>query len=99
MPTIDEVKLILRDTLNLGGRAASLKATSRLLGRLPELDSLAVVTLVGAIEQHFGFMVEDDEISAETFATVASLSDFVERKLAEVSQQDGSHTRLSNGPC
>jgi acyl carrier protein len=33
------------------------------------------------IEEHFGFTIDDDEISADTFATLASLSAFVAQKL------------------
>jgi acyl carrier protein len=52
-----------------------------LLGALPELDSMAVVSILTALEEHFGFTVDDDEISAETFATLGSLTEFVDQKL------------------
>jgi acyl carrier protein len=77
-----QVRTILRDTLQLGDRAARLKAASGLLGALPELDSMAVVTVITALEDQFGFVVEDDEISADTFATFGSLVRFVESKVA-----------------
>ena len=76
-----QVRTILRDTLQLGDRAGRLTAGSNLLGALPELDSMAVVTVITAIEDQFGFTVEDDEISAETFATFGSLVQFVESKV------------------
>jgi acyl carrier protein len=44
---------------------------------LPELDSMAVATLLTTIEERFGFAVQDDEISGETFATVGSLTAFI----------------------
>jgi acyl carrier protein len=78
----NEVKAILADVLNIDGGGAELQATTQLLGNLPELDSMAVVTLIGALEDHFGIVIEDDEISASTFETVGSLSAFVEAKLA-----------------
>jgi acyl carrier protein len=53
-----------------------------LLGSLPELDSMAVANLIVALEQHFGFEVRDDEISARHFATVGSLASFVASKMA-----------------
>lgn len=81
MDIIDTVKLVLRDTLHLGDRAASFDATTPLFGSLPELDSMAVITVVTALEERFGFEVEDDDITAETFQTVGSLSDFVSGKL------------------
>jgi len=82
MATIDDMKAILRDTLQLGDRASNFDASTPLFGSLPELDSMAVVTLITAIEERFDIMVEDDEISAEVFETVGSLTDFVAGKLA-----------------
>ncbi len=75
------IKDILAQTLRLGARIDTLTADSALLGALPELDSMAVVALLTAIEEHFGFAVEDDEINADTFATLGSLAAFAERKL------------------
>jgi acyl carrier protein len=77
-----QVRTILRDTLQLGDRAGRLNAGSNLLGALPELDSMAVVTVITALEDQFGFVVEDDDISGETFATFGSLVQFVESKVA-----------------
>jgi acyl carrier protein len=81
MRIIDTVKLVLRDTLQLGERVASFDAETPLFGSLPELDSMAVVSVVTALEERFGFEIEDDEITAETFETVGSLSAFVAGKL------------------
>lgn len=82
MATIDEVKLVLKDTLQLGGRVNTFDASTPLFGGLPEFDSMAVVTVITAIEERFDIVVEDDEISAEVFQTVGSLTDFVEQKQA-----------------
>jgi acyl carrier protein len=76
-----DVKNLLARSLQLGPRADALTAESSLLGALPELDSMAVVAILTALEDHFGFTVDDDEISAETFATLGSLTEFVDRKL------------------
>lgn len=76
-----DVKNILARSLQLGARADALTKESPLLGALPELDSMAVVSILTALEDHFGFTVNDDEISAETFATLGSLVAFVESKL------------------
>lgn len=81
MNTTQNIKNLLAQTLQLGSRADSLTADSVLLGALPELDSMAVVTLLTAMEEHFGFIVEDDEISADTFATLGTLTTFVDQKL------------------
>lgn len=81
MSTFNTVRNILAQALQLGPRADALTSASPLLGALPELDSMAVVAILTAIEDHFGFTVEDDEISAETFTTLGSLVELVERKL------------------
>jgi acyl carrier protein len=83
MQHLEEVKKILSDVLSLGERKNSLKEDSSLLGSIPELDSMAVVNLITAMEEHFGITVDDDEITASTFETVGTLTRFVEQKLAE----------------
>lgn len=82
MDALPHVKKILRDTLGLGPRAEALTPSSCLLGSLPEFDSMAVLGVVTALEEEFGIRVADDELSAEVFATVGSLADFVARKAA-----------------
>ena len=83
MQHIEEVRNILSDVLSLGERRNSLNEDSPLLGAIPELDSMAVVNVITALEEHFDITVDDDEISAKTFETVGSLAQFVEQKLAE----------------
>ena len=78
---LDEVKAILGDSLQLGDRTNDLEADTALLGNLPELDSMAVVNVITALEDHYGFIVDDDEITAETFETLGNLAEFVERKV------------------
>lgn len=78
---LEEIRKILTDALQLGDRGDNLTADTPLLGNLPELDSMAVVTVITALEDHFGIIVEDDDISAETFATLGSLTSFIEEKI------------------
>ena len=78
-----EVITILGDVLSLGERSTRLRGESPLLGTVPELDSMAVISLLTALEDHFGIMVSDDEISASTFETVGTLSAYVGQKLGE----------------
>jgi acyl carrier protein len=78
--TTDHVRKLLAQVLQLGAR--TLTRESGLLGAIPELDSMAVVHVLTAIEEHFGIVVADDEVSADTFATLGALADFVESKLA-----------------
>lgn len=70
---------VLQQALNLDG--TRLNESSRLMGAIPELDSMAVVTVITTLEERFGFSVADDEIDGSIFATVGSLTGFVESKL------------------
>jgi len=82
MSSTENVKKLLAQTLQLGSRVEGLSPDSALLGAIPELDSMAVVSILTAMEDYFGFTVEDDEISADTFETLGSLVAFVDSKLA-----------------
>jgi acyl carrier protein len=82
LETIQQVKQVLASVLNLGDRATHLDAASPLLGAIPELDSMAVVSVLTALEEQFGFSIDDDDVDGSTFATVGHLVTFVESKLA-----------------
>ena len=77
---IEDVRTVVGDALALGGRTLAMTPATPLLGAIPELDSMAVVNLILRLEEHFGIEVADDEIEASTFATLGSLSAFVEQK-------------------
>ena len=79
--TLDDVKSVVVTSLSLADRTETLVASTPLLGSLPELDSLAVVQLVYALEDRFSVTINDDEISAEVFETLGSLTQFIERKI------------------
>lgn len=76
-----ELRELLDGALSLGGRGLKLTADSKLFGALPELDSVGVVSVLTALEDRYGIAVEDDEISAETFATLGAFTAFVSSKL------------------
>ena len=78
---INEVRTLVDSALQLRGRLGGCDAATPLLGAIPELDSMAVVSLITALEEHFGIAVADDEIEASTFATLGSLTEFVQQKL------------------
>lgn len=80
MDHMTRIKNILRDTLNLGDRADKLKPDTPLLGGIAEFDSMAVVSVVTMIEDEFGIAIDDDDLSADVFATVGTLADFVAQK-------------------
>lgn len=77
-----EILAVLDEVLSLGGRGLAFNRSTLLLGAIPELDSMAVVSLITGLEERFGIVVDDDDIDGETFATVGALTDFVAGKLA-----------------
>lgn len=81
MPLMAQVLQVLDEVLSLNGRSASFGAQTHLRGAVPEFDSMAVVAVLSALEDRFGLVVYDEEISGDTFATVGALVRFVESKL------------------
>jgi len=78
--TANVVADLLKQTLQLDENFA-LTTDTELLGAIPELDSMAVVTVLTELEEHFDIFIDDD-ISAETFETFGSLVQFVNEKLS-----------------
>lgn len=81
MDVMKQVLGVLDEVLSLNGRSANFTRQTHLLGAIPELDSMAVVSLITGLEERFGMVVDDDEMDGALFATVGSLVDFVSGKL------------------
>jgi acyl carrier protein len=77
-----EVVRVLDEVLSLNGRSASFTCATHLVGAVPEFDSMAVVSLLTALEERFGVVIDDDEIDGAIFETVGTLTNFVTGKLA-----------------
>jgi acyl carrier protein len=82
--TFGEVKTVVVKALGVEDRAESLTPATPLLDSLPEFDSMAVLNVILALEEHFGVTIEDDEVTGELFETLGTLAAFVERKLSRV---------------
>ncbi len=81
MHSIEQVKECIGGFIEY--RASALADWGRnpaLLGSIPELDSMAIVTIISGLEEHFNIEIHDDEINASIFETVGSLAAFVDRK-------------------
>lgn len=78
--SLAEVTDVVVETLGIQDRAGSLDASTPLFGAMPELDSLAVLELVSALEDRFGIVVEDEEFGGEIFETLGALAEFVDGK-------------------
>ena len=81
MATFEQVRQIVGDVLQLGDRTTTLQPETALLGNIPEFDSMAVVSVITALEDQLGILVEDDDITSETFETLGNLTAFVQSKL------------------
>lgn len=80
--TVDAVRDVLIETLELSQSPAELTRDTALFGALPELDSFGVVQLVVALESRFDIVIDDEEFGADLFETVGSLTDYIDGKLA-----------------
>jgi len=78
-----EVIKTLYAVLGLDSARHPLDEASPLLGSVAELDSMAVVSILTALEERFGIAVDDDEVDGHTFASVGSLVEFVRGKLGQ----------------
>jgi len=81
MAVLDDVKQILAEVLQLGDKVNNFSMSTSLLGSIPEFNSMSVVSFITRLEEHYGFVIEDDEINAEVFETIGSLVSFVENKV------------------
>ncbi|MEM6640648.1 MAG: acyl carrier protein [Pseudomonadota bacterium] len=77
----EDVTGVIRQTLQLPDDRP-LELDTRLLGDIPEFDSMSVLNVLTEFEERFDFFVEDDEVSGEVFETVGSLLAFVQAKVA-----------------
>ena len=74
---------LLRDVLGISQeRVDAFDADTPLFGALPELDSMAVASLLTEMEDRLGILIEDDDIDGETFETFGTLIAFAETKVA-----------------
>ncbi len=79
---LPEIRAILIEILSVDIGRVALDEHTRLLGHLPEFDSMAVVSVLTAIEDRFGIVIDDDDIDATVFETVGTLTAFVRAKCA-----------------
>jgi acyl carrier protein len=82
MDVTQEVVRVLDEVLSLNGRAAAFTRDTHLVGAIPELDSMAVVSLITTVEERFGILIADGDIDGDTFRTVGTLADFVIERMS-----------------
>ncbi|MBO9576090.1 MAG: acyl carrier protein [Sphingobium sp.] len=62
-------------------RVADFDEQTPLFGALPELDSMAVATLLTDFEDRLHIHIDDDDVDADMFETFGALRDFLARKI------------------
>ena len=75
--TLDALVEVLDTVLGDEHSGGPFTEETMLFGSLPELDSLALVELITAIEERFDFEMDEEDITAEVFESVGSLAAFV----------------------
>jgi acyl carrier protein len=75
--TLADVLDVVGTILGIEDRVGTFDAATPLFGTLPELDSLAVLQLLTALEDRFGITVDDDEVTGGLLETAGSLHEFV----------------------
>ena len=75
------VRAVLRDVLGLSqDRVDAFRSETPLFGALPELDSMAVASVLTELEDRLGILIEDDEIDGEMLETFGALVQFAASK-------------------
>lgn len=83
--TIDAtLRSILCDVLGLdGAQVEAFDQDTGLFGHLPELDSMAVASLLTEMEDRLDIVIEDDDVDGEMLETYGGLLTFAEAKSVE----------------
>ena len=78
----DKIRATISEVLAIPpGRTAAFTANTPLFGALPEMDSMAVASLLTEMEERLGIYIEDEEVDAEMLETFGALVAFAERKI------------------
>jgi acyl carrier protein len=76
-----DIVAILQIALGVPSGGIKQHPDTPVLGAFPAMNSLSIVSILASLEDQFGIIVDDTEIDADVFATVGSLTAFVESKL------------------
>jgi acyl carrier protein len=79
-----QLKILIIESLNLQGMTPDMIADETpLFGEGMGLDSVDALELAVAVEKKFGIRIADEAAAREAFASIASLSAFVEQRLGQ----------------
>ena len=88
--TAQRIKVLLVEKLHLDRPTAEgIDERTPLFGEGLGLDSVDALELVVALEKEFALRIQSHEVGREAFATIASLADYIDGRLASA----GSNVR------
>jgi len=76
------IKQLIVGTLGLEVAPEEIPDDETFFGDGTEIDSIAALEIIVAVEEEFGITVEDDELTADLFDSVATLEAYVAERLA-----------------
>ena len=79
---IDVLITIVLEDLGLGPVAAEVTGTVPLMDGGLDLDSVAIVELIGIVEERFGFQFDDEDLRPSTFESLSKLVEVIEKHKA-----------------
>lgn len=80
---LDGVRHVLVERFDLGLRPGRIAPAEPLFDGGLEIDSMSAIELVVALEETFGVVLEEADLTERNFATVGDVARLVERKLAK----------------
>jgi acyl carrier protein len=81
---VNQLKAIIAEELDVNLKAEEIDENASLFEDGLGLDSIAIVELISLIEEKFGFLFSDSELSPEFFNNLEVLSNLIDSKLATV---------------
>ena len=69
---------LIKDTLKLNNTV--LNSDTKLLGHLPEFDSLSLLILLTKLEKNYNINIEEEKLTGEIFTTIGHLWEYIKNK-------------------
>ncbi len=88
-----DINDILQIVINVTGDSVPVGDMNQhtiLLGAIPEIDSMAIINIILALEQRYGIRIDDEEVEQSVFESVGSLLEFTQTKLNRLQSSQGS---------
>jgi acyl carrier protein len=75
------IRTFIQDELMFGDASVKIDSDTSLCNGI--IDSIALMELVAFLEERFGIQIEDEDLSADNFRTVAAIEQLVVRRGAK----------------